>query len=230
MSASSSSEERDLAAMFDDIPDPVKQAHVPRERHPHPPAQPSPTRADYRIRRTLAIGLSVAWAVAVLILLGARNAIAPSIVLFHIAIPSAFGVVALGLALSRGRLGLGPSIRNAVLFSLVPPAIFLVIGLAFQAPMGPDDQRDIVQCGAVEALAGLVSLGIAAIGLSRSQVTNGRWRGALLGSAIGLLWAGLWGIHCADSSRAHVVLAHGLPVLVFAGAGGVILSRVSRAS
>jgi hypothetical protein len=230
MSSPSSSEERDVAAMFSDIPDPVKRAPIARDRHPHPPTEPSPTRADFRSRRMVAIVLSIAWLAAMLVLLGVRQSIAPSIVLFHIAIPSALGVVALGLSLSRGRLGLGPSVRNAVLFALVPPAIFLVIGLVFQAPMGAEDQRDKLQCGAVEALAGLVSLAIAAIGLARSQVTNGRWRGALLGSAIGLVWAGLWGIHCADSSRAHVVLAHGLPVLVFAGAGGVILSRVSRAS
>ena len=217
-------------ALFAAIPDPVR-ASPSGAVDPEGKAaarEVGPTRGEVRRRRALTMGAVVVWAFAVVAFLGIRQHLSMVTSVCQIGIPTALGLGALAVALSGGRLGLGPSLVRTVVFAIVPVVAFVGLGLAFGVPTDATPHHDAFQCGAVEVIASVVSLGIFAVALRRSNVTNERWRGALFGSAIGVAWAGLWGLHCADESTRHIVLGHGYPVVVCAVLGAFLLSRVAR--
>jgi hypothetical protein len=75
----------------------------------------------------------------------------------------------------------------------------------------------------------LVPLALAALSLRRSFLSAPAWRGAAVGAACGLV--GAFGIHahCHYTAAAHVLGAHGLPVLACAllgAAAGALGGRV----
>jgi hypothetical protein len=231
-------------SMFADIPDPVapvrgaaggddsKGAAVAPAASsdrslPAFPAQRS-TRAEVSKRRSIALAISFGWTLFAVVILGYRHNLDAISALVHLALPLALGIVVLAVAISPGRLGLGPSARKATLLAVVAPVAFMVVAALLRVPMAADDHRDTLGCGAIELGVGLVPLVLLAVGLRRTQVVNAGWRSTLFGAGMGLVWAGLWAIHCTDSDAAHIVLAHGGAAAGLAIVGGLVVSRFTR--
>ncbi len=237
-SASSSSSGRapigdaDLGAMFADIRTRITVAATATEvaQSRVPSVAPGPTRAVVHRQRLLAAAIGAGWLVLIIVLLGARDHLDTVRAVCQITIPTVlgFGALAMALSLVEGRSGLGPSLPWTVALAVLPPVAFVVLGFVLATPSDTFVHHDSFQCGGVEVLASLVSMGIAALGLRQSSVTNARWRGALLGSAIGMSWSGLWSIHCTDQRVSHVVLGHGYPIVLCALIGAFVVSRFSR--
>jgi hypothetical protein len=74
-----------------------------------------------------------------------------------------------------------------------------------------------------------VPLLLAALTLRSAFPSASRARSALVGAACGLFSGGVMNLHCANVNPEHMVLGHGIPVLVAALVGATLLSRLARA-
>jgi hypothetical protein len=207
---------------FDDIPDP-SAALLRRELPPVPELAPSPTRAARRATARWLTVASVLWIAGLLARLGLRPDLAaagPELVGWIAA-----GALAFGLAQRRGRVP--ASVRLVQLALALVVGAFLVLAVAFS---GPSDGGGL-QGGGCMAAASLLSAGplvFVALFFRRSFATAPAWRGAFLGALAGL--AGAVGVHahCPVAVMSHVVLAHGLPILLGALVGAVAGAAFGR--
>jgi hypothetical protein len=221
----SAADDFDLSALAE-IPDPAPKLGAPPQLAALPAHRP--TRAVLGRRRTIALVAGGAWTVFAVWVLGLRHNLDAVSAVVHLALPLALGIVALVVAFTPGRLGLGPSASRAALLSIAGPLAFLVAAAVLRVQIPADDHRDTFGCGAYEIGVGAVPLILLGFALRGTYAVNGAWRSALVGAGLGLVWAGLWAIHCADSSTVHVLLAHGAPAVGLAAIGGFAVSRFTR--
>lgn len=220
--------DRELEAMFAEVPDPLAaRAH----RSTPPPMPPPPdvkgaTRAEVRRRRVLALVVALGWSVALLAWIGVRtDAGAGS--LAALAVPAlvwcALAALTIGLALGRGPLGDG---RGASLAAWLAAPLFALVALASSAPgpLGPASG-----CFSTTLALAAVPLLVATWALGRAFPVRAASRGAALGAGTGLAAAALIGLHCAGASGAHVALAHGLPIAIGAAVGALAGRLFGRA-
>lgn len=208
---------------FADIPDPLSG----REARPTPaaeaPAEPSPTRAAVTARRAIAFLAGAAAAIGLALVLGLRDDLAAPGVLAQVALWTLAVPAGLALAL-RPRAGGFPAGVTAVrvgLFSLAA----LFVGLAVLPVDGievPLRLRTVRFCVTFGALAGLPALIGAAIVLRRSFLNAPALRAAFVGALCGLAGSISIHAHCPVASVSHVLVAHGLPVVVFGAAGALL--------
>jgi hypothetical protein len=237
----------ELDRLFADIPDPVRDsgAGSPSDGsfelgasgrgkrafgpEPQPPSDPAPTREQSAQRRWVAAALGVSWAVAFAFVLGVRADVLHAQVLAQILVWTLTLPLGLSLALRplktgwpRGvvaqRLGLTALAATFVGLSLLP-AEGVEVPLSFKTVRG---------CLSLALLIGLPSLLGAALVLKRSLLNAPALRGAVVGAVCGM--AGAVGIHthCPRVTSSHVLLAHGLPILLFAGLGVLFGVRRGR--
>ncbi|MEO8184238.1 MAG: hypothetical protein ABI895_35915, partial [Deltaproteobacteria bacterium] len=74
----------------------------------------------------------------------------------------------------------------------------------------------------------LAPLLLAGMALRRAFPASARWRGALVGGAIGLGCGSAINLHCSNPNPSHLVAGHGVPIVVAALVGGFVLSRWVR--
>lgn len=215
---------------FADIPDPLGGGEARPVPAPQVPAEPSPTRAGVTARRAAALAIGAAGAIGLALVLGLRaDLLAPGVLvqlgLWTLAVPASFAIAL------RPRAGGFPAGVAAVRIGVVSLA-GLFVGLALlpleglEVPLTP---RTVRFCLSFGALAGLPALIGAAIVLRRSFLNAPALRGAFVGAAIGLAGAISIHAHCPVVSASHVILAHGLPILVFGAFGalfGALRGRV----
>jgi hypothetical protein len=70
---------------------------------------------------------------------------------------------------------------------------------------------------------------LAALAFRRAFVSAAAWRTAALGAACGALSAATMSLVCPDLSAMHVVLAHGLMILVGSAIGAALARPLTRA-
>lgn len=216
--------EEDLLA----IPDPVGEAARPLPP-PVLPKEPSPTRGETRKRRLLALALGAAWLSLIPILFGPRPDLGNAIVLAQVVLSFALGAAALSLAVSS-RSPLGPTQRQAGVLALSSVAVFGAASL-----LAPCEQHgssllfNAFVCGDVVLLFSLVPAALAAWALRRSAATGAGRHGALVGLGVGALAACALTMHCPQFDGFHMLLGHGLPVLVVAALSWLTLRRFLRA-
>lgn len=200
-----------------------------------PPAWgPSPTRADARRWRVAAALLAVAWLAGVVLLLGLRIDLGDGATrtLVQIVVPAVAGALVIGLALSTGRTGLGSRTGRLVAALAVAAVGFPVAALLGSGALldpRPDLVRGIAACAALVLLLGGVPLLAIGAALRRAFAANAGWRSVLVAAGAGLFGAAALGTHCSTHCGLHMALGHGLPAVVLALAGGVLLGRVTRA-
>lgn len=216
---------------FRDIPDPLRAA-APRPPPEPPPApvEASPTRRESARRRVVTIGLCLVWIAAfVVLVLGLRqDLLRPPVILqlsaWTLALP-----LGLFVALSPRSSGFPPGV--VALRSTLLGLLALFVGLAIFPVAGLEAPTTVATIGVCLSFAMLLALPPlvgAALVLRRAFVNAPALRGALVGAVCGL--AGSIGIHshCPVVTVSHVLVAHGLPLVLFAGLGALFGLRRGR--
>lgn len=215
-------EDLDLS-LFTDVPDPVVTA--PRPPRVVPPATASPTRGTMRARRLAALGLTLAWFVVMLLVLGMSTSMTMMHLSLYAVVPALFGAIALAVALRSGPSGLGSKSRTFQITTLVFPVLLALVVL-----LGPRIEHDgfsraAFVCGDIVLFLGIVPLATALYALRRFCVTGAVWRSALVGLGIGLVAASVNALHCSNVDAMHVAIGHLWPVPVFVLVATLVLRR-----
>jgi hypothetical protein len=217
-----------------DIRDPfTEDARAPvRPMDPSPPGD-SPTRSRVRSARAIALAAALLYDVAWLVFRERRPdlAAAPlgSLVL-GVAIPLAAAGVALGAAMRSGPRGLGVAAGRMATLAAAAPVLFAVATF-FSAPAGASDGlfwRHAVNCMTVTAILALGPMALALWAFRRAFAAAATWRTAAIGVAAGALAAATMSLACPDTAASHVVIAHGLMMIVAGLAGALLAPALAR--
>jgi hypothetical protein len=215
---------------FAEIPDPLRSGPARPPPEPVPPSEPSPTRAERGRRFWIAGVFSVVWVVLFALFLGIRPDLARAEVLGQVAAWTLALPLGLFIALRPRATGWPPGI-TALRIGLVG-LVFVFVGLAVMPVEGteaPLSFKTVRGCLSLAFVFGLLPLLVAAVVLRGAFLNAPALRGALVGAVCGL--AGSAGIHshCVVVSVSHVLLAHGLPIVIFAALGAFFGIRRGRA-
>jgi hypothetical protein len=223
----------EFAALFGEIPDPAAPAS-----HPAPLRLPSfpgaPTRQVVQGRRAAALIGGLSWLGVHLAVYGIRTDLSGlpfTYVAAQIALPVLLATGSLVVALGSGKLGLGLKIGLVSSLAVLGPASFCVIALGAPIPRAPEPGTliDTVLCFDITVAWVAVPLLCAAITLRGAFAAGARWRSALVGAGIGLFAGATMNLHCPNVAPAHMLLGHGLAVIVAAVLGAVALVLRARA-
>ena len=213
---------------FSDVPDPA--ATVARLPPPAAvvPAAPSPTRDQRRLRILIAAAIAAAWVVALTMRFGVRGDL-DGAGLIKIGVWAAMGV-AVVLAVAPRRRALGPGARTLQAAVVAVPVLFALVA-AFTARGAPGDglaSGALFACATAGFALAAGPIAVAGLVARRAFAVHPVLRGAALG-ALG----GLWGsiaiqAHCPVEALAHVLIAHGAPLLLGALLGAAFGARFGR--
>jgi hypothetical protein len=199
-------------------------------------AEPKPS--TMRLGARLAIAMSVILVVMVVVVLRMLRpdagaiptetfvTITGSVVLLAIA-----GILG---AILPGRRGLGPSITVLLVVAFAVPLVYVVV--TNLSPMHPPGTAPFAgnfldrawRCFGIESLVALVGLGAFLFALRRAVPVAPAARGAALGAG-SAAWAGLAGhIHCPWFDHGHLIVAHALPIVLFALIGAIVAPRIVK--
>jgi hypothetical protein len=228
---------------FGSIPDPLREpssrapsvaagAKAAALDIPPPPAldEPSPTRAEASRSRWIATFAGVLWiAVMVVAVLGLR----PDLLRLPVLVQLGLWTVALpfGLAVALRPRASGWPAGVVALRVALAALVGVFAGLALWPVSGtesPLTARTVGVCLSLAFLLAVPPLAAAVVVLRRAFVNAPALRGAVVGAVCGL--AGSVGIHshCPVVTTSHVLLAHGLPVVLLAAVGVLFGIRRGR--
>jgi hypothetical protein len=229
----SSPTDPEFTALLGEIPDPaVPASHSVALRLPSSPS--SPTHQLVRSRRLAALLGGLSWLGAHLAVYGLRTDLGGLPITYlaaQIALPILLATGSLVVALGSGKLGLGLKIGLVSTLAVLGPASFCVIALGAPVPRVPEAGTllDTVLCFDITVAWVAVPLLCAAITLRGAFAAGARWRSALVGAGIGLFAGATMNLHCPSVAPVHMLLGHGLAVLVAAALGGLSLVLRARA-
>lgn len=228
--------EPDPSARFGEIPDPTVAARTSSSRLRVPELGGSPARALVRKRRLAALTGSAAWLLTHLAVYGVRtdfHGLPPLYVAAQILLPFLVASASLFAALSYGKLGLGLKIGLISGLAILGPLAFCLIALGAPAPYVPGPNTasllGILVCFDITVAWTAVPLLCAALALPGAFATSVRWRSALVGAAIGLFAGSTMNLHCPNVAPLHVLMGHGLPVIVATVLSALVLGLRARA-
>jgi hypothetical protein len=231
-----SESELDLIARLRVIPEPAGEDAAPLPRPRGPESGAAPERATVRKRRLIALAASVAWVGTHLAVYGVRSdldALSPLYLLAQVFLPFAFAIVSLMVSLAPGRLGLGVRIGLIGALALLGPATFCLLAFALPLPYAVPDGAaallGILICFDITVAWAALPLLLAVLSLRGAFASGSGLRSALVGAAAGLFAGATMNLHCPNVSALHVLLGHGLPVVIAAAAGAVFLALRARA-
>jgi hypothetical protein len=193
----------------------------------------SPTRSRVRALRTIALALALAYDAAWLVFHERRpdlTSAAPSALALGIAIPltaAAFGLLA---ALRPGPRGLGAPVARIAALALGGPVLFALATLLV-APLEGGDPLFWRHAATCMAVTGLLALGPLALGLwafRNSFAASAGWRTAAIGVAAGGLSAATMSLACPYTAATHLIVGHGLVMIVAALLGALLAPVLAR--
>jgi hypothetical protein len=187
-------------------------------------------------RKWVALTVSLVWIAGNLATFGLRSdfAVLPgSYIAVQVVAPYLLALVALLGALHPGRLGLGADLRMVVGLTLAGPATFAALA-AVGPLLYPDGFQNSSLGGCVGCLETTIfwaatPLVLGALTLRRAFVSGAGWRAALVGASCGLLAGGTINLHCPNADTVHVIVGHGIPMLVTTLVGAIAMTRWARA-
>ena len=196
-----------------------------------------PTRGATRRRRVVAIGASLAWLCAHLMVYGIRQdfgALPPGYIAAQVVLPIAFGACCLLVALAPGKLGLGLGVGLIGTMAVLGPLSYALLALGLPLPHPPIAGKLTFWLGSLLCLDITLSwaaapLLLVALATRRAFATQAVGRSALLGAALGLLSGGAINLHCPNVDPWHLVAGHGVPVAAAALLGAFLVVRWTRA-
>ena len=205
---------------------PMSAATLPRA------ARRSPTRARVHALRLFALVAAVSFDALWVVVHETRpdlgSAPASEIVL-GLALPLAAAALALVAAVRTGPRSLGLSARTVAILVAAAPAVFAVATLV-AAPAASDPLFWAHAAKCMKATLGftLLPLGLGLWAFRRAFAATATWRTAGIGLASGALAAAAMSVACPLTYASHVLLGHGLVMLVAALAGAIIAPAVAR--
>lgn len=228
---------------LDDIPDVIP---ADADRAPQAPAsaprtkaiEGGPSRAELRSRRWIAIAASFAWLTGHLALLSIRTDFAKLGVAYpalQIGLPALLSAIALGVAITPGREGLGAGVTalRAIVIGGVAGMTALVAAMplpfAYVPPNVMTFGQWVVVCGDIVAMMAAVPLVLAAVVLRRSFVAASLERSAAVGAACGLAAVTAMHLHCENIQIAHVLAGHMIPAIAVTIVAALALRSITRA-
>jgi len=229
--------EPDLNAVFGEIPDP--EAPVLPARHPEvrlPELRASATRETVRNRRLAALTGSAAWLLTHLAVYGIRTdfqGLPALYVAAQILLPFVLAVASLFAALSYGKLGLGVRIGLISGLVLLGPLAFCLVALGAPVPRltAPEESSllGMLVCFDITVAWTAVPLLCAALALPGAFAAGVGWRSALVGASVGLFAGSTMNLHCPNVAPLHVLMGHGVPVIIATLSGALVLGYRARA-
>jgi hypothetical protein len=219
-----------------EIPDPL--ADVPSAGSPSaPPRFPaSPARSETKRRRVAALGVTLAWLCTHLAVYGIRqdfDRLPAEYVAAQIVLPALLGAASLLLAVAPGKLGLGLGAGIIAALAVLGPLSFWVLAAALRAPYPAEGTGGFwigsLVCLDITLAWAAAPLLLAALSLRRAFPSGAGWRSTLVGAALGLLSGAAINLHCSNVDPAHLVVGHGVPIVVAALVGGLVVARWARA-
>lgn len=220
------------------IPDPLSTENEPPSHGGGlPPSDGAPTRAVTRRRRLAGIALGLAWLCTHLAIYGVRQdftQLPRDYLVAQVVLPVVFGASCLAVAIAPGKLGLGLGIGVVAGMALLGPLSFWLLALGMPMPHAPHGAPFGFWPGALLCMDITLSwaaapLLLVALSLRRAFPSQAVSRSALVGAAIGLLSGGAINLHCPNVNPTHLLAGHGVPVLVAAVLGAVVVARWTRA-
>lgn len=221
-----------LADIGDPFAEDARAPIRPRDRSRTPPGR-SPTRARMQAIRGIALAAALFYDAAWLLFHERRGDLtqqAPWGLALGIAIPLAAASAALAAATRRGPRGLGAPAARIAALALGAPVLFAAATLVAAPPETGDPLfwRHAAGCMAV---TGLLTLGPLALGLwafRRAFAAAAGWRAAAVGVAAGGLAAATMSLACPITTAAHVIVGHGLAMIVAGLAGALLAPAIAR--
>jgi hypothetical protein len=207
---------------LDAIADPFDLEPAPR---PAPPLPATPRTPPWRG--------AVVVAAALLLLAGwiSRSGLAerptwtPTFILCAFGLPFCASLLAMVGFRHRGRFGLGLTLPKLVAIALLA-AVGFVVSVVATPSIGADvfTLRSTLACAVTSSLLAALPLLAGFALFRRSLVGNAAVRTLLFGLGCALIGALLIRLHCAQESRAHLLVAHGAALPLF-GCIGALLGR-----
>ncbi len=219
---------------FADIGDPFAES----ARAPAPPLDSkslgrSLTRARARAWRGGALAVALLLEAAFLVFKERRPDLAslsaPQIAL-GLAVPLVAAALALVAVVRSGKRGLGLSAAGIGALAVAAPAVF-AIGTLLAAPAGGEDPHFWLHAAGCMTVSAILAVGPMALGLwayRHAFVAAAPWRTAAIGLAAGSLAAATMSLACPISTASHVILGHGVVMLMAALAGALLAPAVAR--
>jgi len=217
-------------AEFDEIPDPARGLDT-RPTPAAPPAERSPTRGERRRHNKLALAIALVWIALLLWPLGPRADLGALHVAGTLALWLALAILSLLLVLSPRARGLPLGVRALSLtLALIPLGFVLsvLVSSGTDADL-PLSWKNTGRCFQYTSLLALGPLLVAAWSYKRSFTNLPALRGAAIGAVCGLSGAIAMQAHCPCEASSHILVAHGLPILLGALAGGLFGALRGRA-
>ncbi len=222
-----------LADIGDPFAEDARAPIRPADRTRLPPAGSSPTRSGVRTRRSIALAAALFCDAAWLVFRERRpdlaSASAWSLAL-GIAIPLGASVLALSAAVRNGPRGLGAPAARVAALAVAAPLLF-ALATALAAPADAGDPRFWRHAAGCMAVTAILALGPVALGLwafRHAFPAAAGWRTAAVGVAAGALAASTMSLACPITSAAHVILGHGVVMIVTAVVGGLLAPVLAR--
>lgn len=229
----SSPTDPEFAELLREIPDPAAKVSLTAPlRLPRLPE--AATRSVVQSRRVAALVGGLSWLGVHLAVYGIRTDLKglPFVYLAaQILLPVLLATGSLVIALGSGKLGLGAKIGLVSSLAILGPASFCVIALGAPVPYvaDPGTLVDTVLCFDITVAWVAVPLLCAAITLRGAFAAGARWRSALVGAGIGLFAGATMNLHCPNVSPTHMLLGHGLAVVISAALGALALALRAKA-
>lgn len=201
-------------------------------------AEPPPSRVRMPVRVGLGI-FGVGTVVGVASMVYRVRAVGPedsSLLVLTSILAALLALAALASALLPGRSGLGLGARALTLVAVLTPIAYCAVTVVHPVGGSAAAQADTVSHFCSRALP---CLGIASVlsiagslvllgALRRAVPVAPRLRGAVLGAATAA-WAGLTlHLHCPQIDRGHLLVAHAMPIVLFALLGAWVAPRLIK--
>ena len=220
-----------LADIGDPFAEDAKAPAPPMDRSRAPLA--SPTRARLRALRTIALAAALIYDVAWLVLHERRadlTSTSPGGLALGIAIPLTVAVLALGAAARSGARGLGIRASRVAALALGGPVLFAAATVLAAPPDTADPLfwRHAAGCMAVTAILALGPMALGLWAFRRSFAAAATWRTAAVGVAAGALAAATMSLACPITTASHVILGHGLVMIVAGLIGALAAPSLAR--
>jgi hypothetical protein len=220
-----------------DIADPFAQDAAapvrPADRTRFPLGARPPTRSRVRLVRAIALAAALLYQVAWLVFrehrpdLGSASKLGLAL---GFAIPLCASALALSAAIRRGPRGLGAPAARIAVAAVAAPLLFVAATAVAAPPNGGDPLfwRHAAGCMAVTAILAVGPMALALWAFGHAFAAAAGWRTAALGVAAGALSTATMSLACPITAATHVILGHGVVMIVTALVGALVAPFVAR--